>query len=160
MSSRAEPRARRRRLAARLFLAAVALQAVFATALLVARSATAVARAVTERNVDAEARLLRHYPAEYLAAISTIRARVGAGEFYLLVDAEPRERGAVYVANFLLAPRRGVLIGRTRFERDELIARRLAQRKLADWVVWVPELPRPPELLDREAAAARLRGAS
>lgn len=146
-----------RRWSARLFLALVLAQVAFTGALLLARSIGTVARAVSERGVGREARYLRHYPAAYLAAIRDIRASVGEDGFYLMVDAEPEERGAAYVANFLLAPRRGVLIGRTRLERGELIGRRLAQRKLTDVVVWVPELPRPPELLDRAEAAARLR---
>lgn len=146
-----------RRWSARLFLALVLAQVAVTGALLLARSIGVAARAVAERSVGGEARLLRHYPAAYLAAIRAIRARVGEDGFYLMVDAEPEERGASYVANFLLAPRRGILIGRTRLERGELIGRRLAQRKLTDVVVWVPELPRPPELLDRAEAAARLR---
>jgi len=144
--------------AARTFLGAVLLQIGVSGGILVVRSVAAVSRAVAERHLDSEARHLRHYSAAYLSAIRDIRARVGEDGFYLLVDAEPEERGAPYVANFLLAPRRGILLGRTRLERGELIARRLAQRKLSDVVVWIHELPRPPELLDRGEAAERLRG--
>jgi len=143
--------------AARVFLAAVLLQIAVTGGVLIARSLGAVSRAVSERHLGAEARLLRHYPAAYLSAIREIRTRVGEDDFYLMVDAEPEERGASYVVNFLLAPRRGILIGRTRLERGELISRRLAQRKLTDVVVWVHELPRAPELLERADAAARLR---
>jgi len=149
---------RRRTVLARAFLALVAIQLAVTGSLLLGRSVHAVARAVAERNRGTQARLSRHYPPEYLAAIEAIRERIGEGDYYLLVDAEPEERGAAYVVNFLLAPRRGILLGRTRLERGELIARRLAQRKLTDVVVWVHELPRPPELLERGAAAARLRG--
>ncbi len=148
---------RRTRWTARLFVTLLLLHSVFAAAKLLAPAREAAQEAWRHRGQSAEARLERHYPAAYLAAIQAIRERVGEEDFYLLVDAEPVERGAPYVANHLLAPRRGVLIGRLRLERGELVAKRLAQRKLSDHVVWVPELPLPPELLDRSEAADRLR---
>lgn len=146
-----------RRWAARAFLAAILVQVAATGGVLIVRSIGALSRAASERGLDTEARFLRHYPAAYLSAVRDIRARVGEDDFYLMVDAEPEERGATYALNFLLAPRRGILLGRTRLERGELIARRLAQRKLSDIVVWVHELPRAPELLDRVEAVERLR---
>jgi len=150
-------RARRRRLAAFCFVTLFALHVALAAATLLARARESIEAAWRHRGQSAEARLERHDPADYLAAIRAIRARIGVEEFYLLVDAEPVERGAPYVVNHLLAPRRGILIGRLRLERGELVGKRLAQRKLTDQVVWVPEYPGPPELLDRSAAAERLR---
>lgn len=156
-AQRVGERTRRRRLAARCFVALLALHVALAATALLARARESVKAAWRHRGQSAEARLERHYPAAYLAAIRAIREQIGEGDFYLLVDAEPVERGAPYVANHLLAPRRGILIGRLRLERGELVGKRLAQRKLADQVVWVPEYPGPPELLDRNAAAERLR---
>lgn len=150
-------RARRRRVVALCFVTLSALHLALAATTLLARARESVKAAWRHRGQSAEDRLERHYPADYLAAIRAIRERIGEEEFYLLVDAEPVERGAPYVANHLLAPRRGILIGRLRLERGELVGKRLAQRKLTDQVVWVPELPHPPELLDRSVAAERLR---
>ncbi len=146
-----------RRWFGRFFLFLVAAQALVAGGAAVVRSGAAMAWAWADRGQSAEASRLRHYPAQYLRAIDGIREHVGVNDFYLIVDAEPEEQGATYVANFFLAPRRGVVLGHTRLERGDLIGRRLAQRKLADWIVWVPAMPRPPELLDRDEAAARLR---